>query len=99
MGGLVWGPPVLDWQGHTRACRGPCSPETPFCGWQTQAQGSGRGRSCPDGTVEAGLGPGLLQAFVHAVVVIPNCVPHYVLGSRLKQLQNAESLPWGLHCV
>lgn len=49
--------------------------------------------------VEAGLGPGLLQAFVHAVVVIPNCVPHYMLGSRLKQLQNAEFLPWGLHCV
>uniref|UniRef100_G1P4F4 Calcium voltage-gated channel subunit alpha1 I n=1 Tax=Myotis lucifugus TaxID=59463 RepID=G1P4F4_MYOLU len=38
----------------------PCSPETPFCGPRLRAQGSGRGRSCPDGTVwwRQGWAPG-----------------------------------------
>lgn len=99
MGGLVWGSPLLDWQGHTRACRGPCSPETTVGGRPgLRAQGEA-GAAQMAQCVEAGLGPGLLQAFVHAVAVSPNCVPHCVLSSRLKLLQNVESLPWGLHCV
>lgn len=45
------------------------------CGGRTRAQGSELQELARHSVVEAGLGPGLLQAFVHSVAVSPATCP------------------------